>query len=100
MPEEEIVSIIGPDTPTVVMDSAIHILRIQQVGTTTQTLAPPSESIIPPTIPNNITIPCVNLSAPGYEPVSLRSSGMGSRPARTQETSIIPNWMVPGPSPQ
>ena len=80
-PQEEIVSIIGPDTPAVVMDSAIGILRIKQVGATTQTSAPPSESIIPPRIPNNITIPHVNLSAPGYEPVSLRSSGMGSPPA-------------------
>ena len=39
-PEEEIVSIIGPDTLAVVMDSAIGILRIQQVEATTQTLAP------------------------------------------------------------
>ena len=83
-------SIIGPDTLAVVIASAIGILRIQQVGASTQTSAPPSKSIIPPRIPDNITIPHVNLSAPGYEPVSLRSSGMGSPPARTQETSIIP----------
>ena len=88
-PEEEIVSVIAPDTLAVVMGSAIGILRIQ-VGATTQISAPPSESIIPPRIPDNITIPHVNLSAPGYESVSLRSSDMGSPPGRTQETSIIP----------
>ena len=76
-PEEKIVSIIGPDTPAVVMDSAICILRIQHVGATTQTLAPLSESIIPPRIPDDITISHVNLSAPGYERASLRPSGMG-----------------------
>ena len=43
MPEEEIVSVIGPNTPAVVMDPAIGILRIQQVGATTQILAPPSK---------------------------------------------------------
>ena len=88
-PEEEIVSIIGPDTPDVVMDSAVNILRMQQVGATTQTSAPPSESIIPPRIPDNITIPHVSISAPGYESVSLRSSGMALPPARTQITSVI-----------
>ena len=89
-PGEEIVSVIGPDTLVVVMDPAIGILRIQQVGASTQTLAPPSESIIPPRIPDNITIALANPSAPSYEPVSQRSSGMGLPPARTQETSIVP----------
>ena len=64
-PEEERVSIIGPDTPAVVMDSAVDILRTQQVGTTTQTLAPANESIPPPKIPmDNVTIPSVKLSVP------------------------------------
>ena len=90
-PEEEIVSIIGPDTPAVVMDSAVDILRIQQVGATTQTSAPPSESIPSPRMPmDNITIPSVKLSVHGYEPISLRSPGLGSPPARPQTTSIIP----------
>ena len=89
-PKEEIVSIIGPDTPAVVMDSAVDILRIQQVEATTKTLAQTSESIIPPRIPDNITISHVNLSAPGYEPVSLKSSVMGPPPTRTQVTSVIP----------
>ena len=79
-----------------VRDSAIGILRIQQVGTTVQTSAPPSESIIPPRIADNIDIPHINLSAYGYEPDSLGSSGMRSPPARAQETSIIPQ--LDGPS--
>ena len=90
MPEEEIVSVIGPNIPAVVRDSAIVILRIQQVGATTQTSAPPSKVIIPPRIADNIDIPHVNLSASGYEPDSLGSSGMRSPPARAQETSIVP----------
>ena len=61
MPEENIVSIIEPDTQAVVMDSAVEILRIQQVGATTQTSAPPSGSIPPPRIlMDNITIPVLN----------------------------------------
>ena len=90
MPKEEIVSVIGPNTPAVVRDSVIGILRIQQAGATTQTLAPPSKAIIPPRIADNITITHVNLSASGYESDSLGSSGMRSPPARPQETSIMP----------
>ena len=83
------VSIIGPYTPAVVVDSAVEILRIQQVGANTQTPTPPSESILPPRIPmDNITIPSVKLSVPGYESVSLRSSGLGLPPERTKITSI------------
>ena len=66
MPEEEIVSVIGPNTPAVVMDSVIGILRLQQVGATTQTSAPPSKAIIPPRILDNIAIPHVNLLTSGY----------------------------------
>ena len=65
MPEEEIVSVIGPNTPAVVWDSAIGILRIQQVGATIQTSAPPSKVIIPPRITDNIDIPHINLLASG-----------------------------------
>ena len=90
MSEEEIVSVIGPNTPAVVMDSMISILRIQQVGATTQTLAPPSKATLPPRIADNIAIPHVNLLTSCYEPVSLRSSGMRSPPVATHETSIIP----------
>ena len=61
MPEEEIVSVIGPNTPAVVKDSVIGILRIQQVEATTQTSAPPSQVIIPPRIADNTDIPHVNL---------------------------------------
>ena len=90
MPEEEVVSVIGPNSPAVVRDSAIGILRIQQVEATTQTLAQPSKVIIPPRIANKISIPNVNLLASGYEPDSLGSSCMRSPPARAQETSIVP----------
>ena len=90
MPEEEIVSVIGPNTPAVVMDSMIDILRIQQVEATIQTSASPSKATVPTRIADNITIPHVNLLTSSYEPVSLRSSGMRSQPATTHETSIIP----------
>ena len=63
---------------------------IQQVGATTQLSALLSESISPPRIPmDNITILSVNLSVPGYKPISLRSPGLGSPPARPQITSVI-----------
>ena len=88
-------SFIGPNTPTVVKDPAIGILRIQQVGANTQTSAPPSKATILPRIEDNITIPHVNLSASGYEPDSLRSSGMRSPPVQTQEISIVPQWDGP-----
>ena len=90
MPEEELVSVIGPNTSDVVTDPAVGILRIQQVKVTTQISAPPSEVIIPPIIGDNIAIPHISLSASGYEPDSLRTLGIRSPPVRTQEISMIP----------
>ena len=99
MPEEDIVSVKGPNTPAVVRDSVIGILRIKQVGATTQTLAQPSEVILPPRIGDYIAIPHVNLSASGYEPDSLGSSGIRSPPARAQETSTVSQLDGPGSLP-
>ena len=91
MLEEEIVSTIGQDTPAVVINSSIVTLRIQQVGATTQTLAPPSESISSPRIPvTSTTRPGINLSVPGYEPVSPRSPDLGPPPVRPKTSSNIP----------
>ena len=83
MLEEEIVPPIGPNTSVGVTDPTIGILGLQHVEINTQTLAPPSEVIIPPRFGDNISIPHVSLSISGYEPASWRSSGMRSPFVRT-----------------
>ena len=55
--------------------------------------------VVPPSIGDNIIIPHVSLLASGYEPESLRSSGMTSPPVRTQETSMVPQLDGPGSVP-
>ena len=46
--------------------------------------------LLPSGLGDHITIPHVNLSISGYEPDSLRTSGMRSPSMRAQEVSAIP----------
>ena len=83
VPEEEKVPPIGPNTLDVVTGPAIGILGVQHVEANTQTSAPLSEVIIPPRFGDNISMPHVSLLISGYEPDSLRLSGMRSPFVRT-----------------
>ena len=48
------------------------------------------EVLIPPGLGDNTMIPHASLSILGYEPDSLRTSGIRSPPVRAQEVSMIP----------
>ena len=49
-----------------------------------------AEVLLPSGLGDHVTIPNVNLSISGYEPDSLRTSGMRSPSMRAQEVSTIP----------
>ena len=99
VPEEGITTNIGTNTPDVAIEPAVGVLRIPHIEATTQTLIPTVGVLIPPGIEDNALIPHVSLSILGYEPDSLRSSGIRSPPARAQETSMIPQLDGPGSLP-
>ena len=90
VPEEEIMTNRGTNTSDVVIEPAVGILRTPHIETTTQTLIPTVEVLIPPGVGNNASIPHVSLSILGYEPDLLRTSGIRSPPARVQDVSMIP----------
>ena len=81
---------IGPNTSDVVIEPTVGVLRTQHIGATTQTSITAVEVLIPPGIGDNALIPHVSLSILGYEPHSLRTSGIRSPPMRTREVSMIP----------
>ena len=82
VPEEGIMTNIGTDTSDVVIEPTVGILRILHIEATTQTSIPTVEVLIPPGIGDNASIPHVSLSILGYEPDSLRTSGIRSIPVR------------------
>ena len=57
------------------------------------------EVLIPLVLGDNAAIPHVSLSILGYEPDSLRTSGIRSPPVRDQEVSTIPQLDGPGSLP-
>ena len=72
----------GTNTSDVVIETAVGILRTPHTEATTQTLIPTVEVLIPPGIIDNALIPPVSLSISGYEPDSLKTSGIRSLPVR------------------
>ena len=66
------------------------VLRTPHTEPNTQTSIPTVEVLIPPVLGDNTTILHVTLSTLGYEPDSLRTSGIRSPPVRAQEVSMIP----------
>ena len=90
VPQEEIMTNIGRNTLDVVIEPAVGILRTPHIEATTQTLIPTVEVLLPPGIGDNALIPHVSLSISGYEPDSLRTSGIRSPHVRAREVSRIP----------
>ena len=90
VPEEGIMTYIGTNTSDVIIEPAVGILRTPHIEATTQTSIPTVEVLIPPGIGDNASIANVSLSILGYEPDSLRTSGIRSPPVRGQEVSMIP----------
>ena len=73
---------IGTNTSDVVIELGVGILRTPHTMATTQTLNPTVEVLIPPGIVANTSILHVSLLILGYEPDSLRTSGIRSPPGR------------------
>ena len=88
--EEEIMTNIGTNTSDVAIEPAVSIMRTPYIDATTQTSISTVEVLIPPGIGDNASIPHVSLSISGYEPDSLRTSGIRSPPVRVQEAFMIP----------
>ena len=81
----------GTNTSDVVIDPTVGVLRTPHIEAISQTSIPTVEVLIPPGIGDNTSIPHVSLSILGYEPDSLRASGIRSPPARAWEISMIPH---------
>ena len=89
----------GTNTSDVVIEPTVGVLRTPHMEANTQTLILTVEALIPPILGDNTAIPHVSLSISGYEPDSLRTSGIRSPPVRAQEVSMIPQLDGPGSLP-
>ena len=66
----------GTNTSDVVMEPTAGVLRTPYIEANTQTSIPTVEVLIPPFLGDNTVIPHVSLSISGYDPDSLRTSGI------------------------
>ena len=73
-----------------VIETSVGVLRTPHMEANTQTSIPTVEVLIPPVLGDNTTILHVSLSILGYEPDSLRTSGIRSPPVRAHGVSMIP----------
>ena len=89
----------GTNASDVVIEPKVGVLRTPHIKANTQTSIPNVEVLIPPVLGDNTVIPHVCLSIFGYEPDSLRTSGIRSPPVRAQKVSMIPQLDGPGSLP-
>ena len=73
---ERRVNDIGTNTSDVVVEPTRNRPRMSNIETNAQTSIPIVDVLLPSSIEDHVTIPHVNLSISGYEPDSLRTSGM------------------------
>ena len=66
----------GTNTSDVVLEPTVGVLRTPHMEANTLTSIPTVEVLIPPVLRHNTMIPHVSLSILGYEPNSLRTSGI------------------------
>ena len=99
VPEERTMMDIGTNTSDLVIEPKVGVLRTLQMEANTQTSIPTVEVLIPPGLGDNTMIPHVSLSILGYEPDSLRTSGVRLPPGRAWEVSMIPQLDGPGSLP-
>ena len=81
---------IGTNTSDVVVESTRKRTRISNIEANAQTSIPIVDVLLPSSLGDHVMIPHVNLSISGYEPDSLRTSGMRSPSMQAQEVSAIP----------
>ena len=80
----------GTNTSNVVIEPTKSGPRTSHMEANAQTSIPIVDVLLPSGLGDQVTIPDVNLSISGYEPDSLRTSGMRSQSMRAQEVSAFP----------
>ena len=76
---ERRVNDIGTNTSDVVVESTRNRTRTSNIEANAQTSIPIVDVLLPSSLGDHVTIPHVKLSIAGYEPDSLRTSGMRSQ---------------------
>ena len=69
---------IGTNTSDVVVESTRDRTRTSNIEANAQTSIPIVDVLLPSSLGDHVTIPHVNISISGYEPDSIRTSGMRS----------------------
>ena len=90
---------IGTNTSDVIVELTRDRARTSNVEANAQTSIPIVDMLLPSGQGDHVMIPHVNLSISGYEPDSLRTSGMRSPSMQAQEVSAIPQVDGPGSLP-
>ena len=90
MTSERRVNDIGTNTSDVVVESTRDRTRTLDIEANAQTSISIVDVLLPSNLRDHVMIPHVNLSIPGYEPDSLRTSGVRSPSMWAQEVSAIP----------
>ena len=89
----------GTNTSDVVIEPTGSGTRPSCMEANAQTSLLIVDVLLPSGLGDHVSIPHVNLSISGYEPDSLRTSGIRSPPVRAQEVSIKPHLDGPGTLP-
>ena len=89
----------GTNTSDVVIEPTGSGPRPFHMEANAQTSLPIVDVLVPSSLVDHVAMPHINLSILGYEPDSLRTSGIRSPPVRAQEVSIIPQLDGPGSLP-
>ena len=95
VPGEMRMTDMGTNTSDVVIEPTGSGLRPSHMEANAQTSISIVDVLLPSCLGDHIPMPHVNLSISGYEPDSLRTSGMRSPSMRTQEVSTIPQLYGP-----
>ena len=90
VPSERRMNGMGTNTSDVVIERTRSGPRTSSMEANAQTSIPIVHVLLPSGLGYHVTIPHVNLSISGYEPDSLRTSGIRSPSMRAQEVSAIP----------
>ena len=78
MTDERRVNDIGTNTSDVVVESTRDRIRTSNIEANTQNSILIVDVLLPSSLGDHVMIPHVNLSISGYEPDSMRTSGMRS----------------------
>ena len=89
----------GTNTSDMVIETTGSGPRPLCMEANAQTSIPIVDILLPSGLGDHIPMPHVNLSISGYEPDSLRTSGLRSPPMRAQEVFAIPQLDGPGSLP-